>query len=77
LGIVFLAISQNFVKFIESYCDGTLDTSKWSSNQKQILDSIRDVEQQLANVPTQWMCTATCPCPISNSTNDNWYTKYT
>lgn len=75
LGIVFLAISSTYVKYINSYCDGSLDTSNWNDNQKQLLDDIREIERDLANVPSQWMCTVTCPCPASNATTGNWYTS--
>jgi hypothetical protein len=70
-------VSSNFVTMVEKYCNGTLDTSKWNADQKKILDSIREIEQDFANVPTQWMCTVSCPCPESNSSTGNWYTKYT
>jgi len=33
-GIIFIAVSNGFVKVVEQYCDKSLDISKWSEQQK-------------------------------------------
>jgi hypothetical protein len=42
---------------------------------QSILDQIETIEETIANTPTTWMCTSTCPCPVP--TNQTWYSKYT
>jgi len=63
LGIVFLAISTVGIKYINKYCDGTLDTSSLPGNFKQYIGSIRQFELDLAKVPSTYLCTDLCPCP--------------
>jgi hypothetical protein len=76
LGIVFLAVSTVGVKYVDQYCAKTLDLSGLSDHYRELIKDIRETEEQLARVPTQWMCTTTCPCPAPTPMN-NWYELYT
>lgn len=70
---------------VQDYCDGKIDTSKFSEKQMEIYNDVRETEENFARLPTQWMCTSSCPCPIataggngtgSNNITNAWYLKY-
>jgi hypothetical protein len=69
LGIIALGFT-----YLKAYCDNTLDLTQMSANMKSLLDDVKQVEQNFANVPSKWMCTPTCPCP--NPVTTPWMTNY-
>jgi hypothetical protein len=64
------------VKYVKSYCDGTLDQTKLNPQFTKILDDVRIFEADLAATPSKYLCTEQCPCPPSTS-SDNWLSKFT
>ena len=59
---------------LKAYCANTLDRTQISANLQSLLDDVKQVEENFANVPSKWMCTPTCPCP--NPVTTPWMANY-